>query len=117
MPGNCDTGGDITNKENCRVPTEDNPFMNPTYGYNESGNDVMVDSIKPACNVNNPDIKKQIKETFYKSIPDKKIDNEFGFANFYTVPASSVPNNQEAFANFLYGDMKNCKKDSCDCEP
>ena len=36
--------------------------------------------------------------------------------NFYSMPNTSVPNAQEEFAKFCYGDMKSCKDgDSLAC--
>lgn len=50
----------------------------------------------------------------------EKIGDNFGFEqsmrNFYATPNTRIPNDQEAFANFCYGDMISCKDgDSLAC--
>lgn len=103
------------NPENCREPTIDNPFMNQSHGY-QSNNDTN----KPACNVNNPDVSKKMNKLYYQGLKlDKSQDplDDYGLHNFFTMANTTIPNRQDEFAQFLYGDMKNCKTNACDCEP
>lgn len=99
--------------ENCTQPTTTNPFMNPLYGSVQNS----------ACNANNPDITADIKDKFYHdhiddpSMPEYLKRNQLGFHSFYTVPSTSHPSQQEEFAQYLYGNMDNCKTNNCDCKP
>lgn len=63
------------------------------------------------------DIEDKFNYNLYKSIDDV-YDTMHGRREFYTVPNTDVPSNQERFLEFLYGDMrKNCKSDTTQCEP
>jgi hypothetical protein len=113
--GYVDTFEDTVNKENntpkCTEPTESNPFMNFTIG------DQIINSNKPnACPV---DLvrKDQIKKYRLSAYPDPK--DLFGKIvtdrNFYTMPSTTIVNDQEGFAKFLYGDFGKCKSEGKDC--
>lgn len=99
-------------KEDCVKPTLNNPFMNvmltdyvdnPTRG--------------PACE----NVEEQIKEGFeynlYKDVDDVWERNN-SQRQFYTNPATTIPNDVESFANWCYkvpyscksGDMEACLK-------
>lgn len=103
-------------EENCTQPTIMNPFMNPLYGDNGTTHSA-------ACNVNNDAIVDDIKAKYYHgqsvdpSLPEYLKHNYLGFHAFYTVPSTSHPSKQEEFAQYLYGDMDNCKTNNCDCKP
>ena len=100
-------------QDNCTVPTIHNPFMNPLYGSTQEG----------ACNVNNDAIDKEIKEKYYHdqtidpTMPEYMKRNQLGIHAFYTIPSTSHPSKQEEFAQYLYGNMDNCKTNNCDCKP
>ena len=52
--------------------------------------------------------------------PIKDLGDNFGFEqsmrNFYSTPNTRVPNDQKAFAEYLYGDMPSCKGgDNLEC--
>ena len=34
---------------------------------------------------------------------------ENSMRNFYTMPSTTIPNNQKAFSEFCYGNMKSCR--------
>ena len=109
--------------EEHHLPTKTNPFGN-----------VMLTEIhdnptrKPAPSLNNPLIKEDVKDTFKKTVADmqgvKGIDKrlfadlgdsyelDLSLRNFYTMPNTSIPNDQDAFAKFCYGDMISCKEGS-----
>lgn len=93
-------------KATCRKPTSDNPFMNPPITDFNNG-DVPV-----ACNVDDEEINNTIKNSFddglFRNI-ENLFDNHNSQRMFYTIPSPSVPSDQPAFANWLYGDMDNCK--------
>ena len=103
-------------------PTAENPFENvllPDYDYNPQK--------KPAAasfNENIGDqILKQAKQLVLNANPDQpdladKLFNDLGnqlvfeqsLQPFYSNPATTIPNDQEAFAEFCYGSMISCKE-------
>lgn len=95
--------------DKCVAPTEDNPFMNvlmSDYSNNVERN--------PACNIEERRIKKEIKTNFekrlYKNLDDVD-DVENSFRQFYTTPSTTIPNDQENFAKWLYfSEEKTCKE-------
>lgn len=99
----------------CTAPTLDNPFMNPTMkdylNVDESGK--IVDR-PPACDANEPDVKKNIDDNFNNNLY-MDIDDVFGKMNsqrqFYTVPSTTIPNKQDEFARWLYKTPPTCKED------
>lgn len=105
------------------IPTKQNPFGN-----------AMLTEIhdnpkrKPAASLNNPIVEKEVKDTFKKTVADlhgiKGIDErlfadlgdsfelDLSLRQFYTMPNTTIPNDQDAFAKFCYGDMISCKEGS-----
>lgn len=118
----------FTNKENFELmkpnfkkSTADNPLNNVLLP--EIQDNPQRKSAAPAFNpkVEN-DINKNTKDMIQKinnSNPDiderlfKDLGDNFGFEqsmrNFYSTPNTRVPNDQKAFAEYLYGDMPSCK--------
>lgn len=96
----------------CRKPTEDNPFMNPTI------NDYDTETVPVACNSSDKNITEEMKKKFYgqlyKNVEDV-FNEENSFRQFYTVPNTYVPNNQTEFARWLYGTKCTCKEDQEHC--
>jgi hypothetical protein len=94
----------------CRIPTKDNPFMNPP--IHEYSNDKFL---KPkACpSYNNVGVQNRIEELFnddlYRDVKDIFNKNN-SQRQFYTVPGKQVPNDQSSFAEWLYGRPKTCKE-------
>lgn len=102
----------ITNT--CTKPTEDNPFMNFT----------MYDRItensdkQQACNVEEPEIKKEMEDYFNNNLY-KDVSDVFNKRNsqrqFYTMPSTTVVNDQEGFAKWLYNSPQTCKENTEFC--
>lgn len=94
----------------CRVPTKDNPFMNP--GLNEFSND-NVRMPKSCPSYNNVGVQNRIEQLFNEDLY-RDVKDIFGKANsqrqFYTVPGNQVPNDQGSFAQWCYGRPKTCKE-------
>tara|TARA_Y100000590_G_C15745201_1_gene1021771 strand:- start:4651 stop:5304 length:654 start_codon:yes stop_codon:yes gene_type:complete len=96
-------------KEDCKIPTKNNPFMNPEiYDYNTKSMD------KSSCSsYNNKGIQKYSNDIFNKDLY-RDINDIFGRNNsqrqFYTVPGNSIPNKQGDFAKWLYSTPKTCKE-------
>lgn len=93
----------------CRKPTKDNPFMNPP--ITDFGNgDIPV-----ACNADDEDINQLMDEKFNEDIY-RDIDDLFNVKNsqrqFYTVPATAIPNDQPEFAAWLWKQEDPCKDEN-----
>lgn len=97
------------------APTEKNPLMN-----------VMLPEInsnphrKPALKAYLPEtddlIKAKVKARVNKDVDPRvfrgtndEMDLEHSMRNFYTMPSTTVPNKQEDFAQFCYGEMISAK--------
>lgn len=95
----------------CRLPTPDNPFMNPAI------NDYNTNS-PAACNSDDVNIQNTITKSF-KSDLYMDIDDIFDKMNsqrqFYTVPNTAIPNDQKNFADWLYRSPTTCKEDQEQC--
>ena len=99
---------DYDNNDNCIEPTKENPFMN-----------VMISDYinnpkrKPACNYNN-NISEKIKDIYFeKTYRDVNniFDTNNSFRQYYTMPNTTIPNDQINFAKNLYGiKSKTCKE-------
>jgi hypothetical protein len=97
------------------VPTKHNPLMNvllPEINGNPKR--------KPALKSYKPETEKVINEKVKASIPNsaiyKGLDNEmtldYSMRNFYTTASTTIPNDQEGFGKFCYGDMVSAKDGS-----
>ena len=106
---------DFVNKENntepCKKPTVDNPFMNFTLG------DHISDPNRPsACPLDK--IRDEEIQNFRKSVfldPSDLFGKIVSDRNFYTMPSSTIVNDQEGFLKFAYGDFGKCKSEGKDC--
>jgi len=99
---------DFINNKICIKPTKENPFMNPTII------DLTNKDLK-ACDIDNTKIKKEIDNYFknpvYKDVIDI-YDRKFSERQFYTMPASSIPNDREKYLDWLYYRDKTCKENN-----
>ena len=99
---------DIIDNNYCIKPSKENPFMNPNIITEYDKN------IK-ACNIENSKIKFNI-DTFFKTPVYKDVtdifETNFSQRQFYTVPASTIPNDQESFSHWLYYRKKTCKENN-----
>lgn len=99
------------------VPTNSNPVMNvmlPEINGNPhrpvaapAFNPVVEDSINGNTQeqiIKNNDLDSRL----FKDLGDK-MDFDFSMRNFYTTASSTIPNDQDAFAKWCYGDMPSCK--------
>lgn len=92
----------------CVPPTADNPFMNPLLS------DYRGDPTRPpACPITDEDVKKDARSKFYDNL-FRDVNDVYGKNSserqFYTLPSTTIPNAQDEFAKFCYGDMM---KNSC----
>lgn len=91
----------------CTRPTKNNPFMNVT--INE-----YVDNPRrpPACPV--PEVTDEIdlnfQDTLFKDVDDV-YQRSTAIRNYHTVPSTTIPNAQDDFARWCYGNSsKTCKE-------
>jgi len=95
-------------EEECTKPTKENPFMNVTMNeYSE--NPKRKKACKMTKQVNNY-IDEYFNEDLYKSVDDIYSKNS-SERQYYTMPSTEIPNNQDDFARWLYRDEeKTCKE-------
>jgi hypothetical protein len=100
----------IIDNKICVKPSLENPFMNPTIidYYNKNNN------IK-ACTYDNNMIEENVNNIFrnnvYKDVNDI-YGREISERQFYTVPASTIPNDRESYEKWLYYRDKTCKENN-----
>jgi len=96
------------------APTVNNPFMN--------ANLITDDRRRPPAKLSYND--KQVRETIedkfnhnlYRDVADLYGKNN-SQRQFYTMPATTIPNNQTAFAKWLYNTGTTCKEEGIKCAP
>lgn len=99
--------------KNHTVPTVKNPLMNvllPEINGNPNR--------KEALQSYTPETETKIMESVKKNVPDPRIykgtnnemDLEYSMRNFYTTASTTIPNDQEGFSKFCYGDMISAKE-------
>ena len=96
-------------KNTCRRPTPDNPFMNP------AATEFGSPDVPAACNATDDAIKENIKVNFNHDLfrdVDELWERNNSQRQFYTMPNTAIPNNQKEFANWLYSlpASANCKE-------
>lgn len=94
----------------CTKSTVENPFMNPSIA------DIAYNPTRPpACNTTNPDVQQQIDENFNARL-FRDVGDLYGKMasqrEYYTVPSTTIPNNQTEFAEWLYGTGSTCKENN-----
>lgn len=102
----------------CTKPTLDNPFMNATMKDYLNIRDGKTVDRPPACNINDPLVKKQV-DTMFNNNLYRDIDDVFGKMNsqrqFFTMPYTTIPNDRDSFQNWLYRSPQTCKEDNSYC--
>jgi len=90
----------------CVKPTRHNPYMNPNLL------DINKESFG-ACSVNDVDTNALADKYFNESM-FLNVDDIYNTTNsrrqFYTVPSTTIPNDQTTFANWLYNRGTSCKE-------
>lgn len=98
----------------CQLPSPSNPFMNVLM------NDYTDDPQRPpACDINDPKIKQQMEENFEKNLYKNTVDiwgRNNSQREYYTMPNTTIPNDQINFANWLYKTAPTCKEISSQCK-
>lgn len=96
----------------CTRPTRDNPFMNvlaTEYGTRPKRG--------AACDIQDERVKGRVESLFEEAGPtglvrdsDDIFHRRASSRQFVTNPATTIPNDQGAFANWLYGKPPTCKR-------
>ena len=100
--------------DDCTEPTTNNPFMNI--------NLITDKRDKPkACEYyNNNKIKKEVNTKFnfnlYRDVSDLYNKNN-SQREYYTMPSTTIPNEQTSFAKWCYMSPPTCKEDTIRCVP
>ena len=115
-------------KDDYTNPKENNPMMNvllPEISYNPTRNEAApAFNVEVEKNINNSTKDYVVDTTFsdesakQKEYIKRKLFSDLGdsytfddsMRNFYTNPNTTIPNDQEGFANFCFGDMISAKE-------
>ena len=97
----------------CQPPINGNPFMNVTMA------DLMDNRTRPsACIATDAKVDEKINEIFNYNL-FRDVDDVFNRNNnqrqFYTMPSTTIPNDQTSFANWLYKRPQTCKENQYNC--
>ena len=106
-------------KSNFTQPTTQNPLMNvqlPEIKYNPHRK-AAAPAFNPAVETEiNDSVKNGLDSRLFQDLGDN-IEFEGSMRNFYSTANTRIPNDQKAFAEFCYGDMRSCKEgDGIQCE-
>lgn len=99
---------DIVDNKVCARSTVENPFMNPSLLDITS-----AEPRPPACSIDNEKVQESIQKNFdarlFKDVGDLygKMASQ---RQFYTVPSTTIPNDQEGFAKWCFGAGPTCKE-------
>jgi len=97
----------IIDNNYCVKPSRDNPFMNPNIFNNT--NNIKCCNIEDVNVIN--DINNYFKTPVYKDVTDI-YERNFSERQFYSVPATTIPNDQESFSKWLYFRKPTCKENN-----
>ena len=96
------------------LPTQNNPFMN---------HNILTDNPtkSAACkSFNNKSVKEDIEKKFnlnlYRDVSDLYHRNN-SQRQYYTMPSTTIPNDQTKFAKWCYNTGKTCKEETIKCVP
>jgi len=95
------------------VPTASNPLMNvllPEINNNPNRKKAMKSYSPETAPAIMEAVKKNLPDKRLYGNPDDKTELEYSMRNFYTTASSTIPNDQEGFSKFLYGDMPSGKE-------
>lgn len=94
----------VVDNEICTKPNIHNPFMNPN---------ILDLNQRRACPITDrktmEEVEKIFDDTMFRNVDDI-YDKNTGKRHFYTVPVTTVPNDQTKFGNWLYNIGKSCKE-------
>jgi len=98
------------------TPTEQNPMMNvllPEINGNSNRKSALKSYLPETEKIINTKVKEQVSkrldERLFKGV-NNELNLEYSMRNFYTTASTTIPNDQEGFSQFLYGDMISAKE-------
>lgn len=94
----------------CTHPNEHNPFMNVLISDYQTDPDRSE-----ACDVEKDTVKEKMEKHFYNDLyrsVDEVFENNYSYRQFYTTPNTTIPNDQEGFAKWLYFNEERTLKES-----
>jgi len=93
--------------------TDDPTRKSAPPAFNNIGINTVNKTVKKTVQELNPGIENTSEQLFGGLYNNFELKN----ANriFFSTPNTKIPNDQTAFANFLYGDMPSCKEDGIQC--
>jgi hypothetical protein len=99
---------DIVDNKVCVRSTVDNPFMNPSII------DITENPERPsACTLQNNGIQEVVEKNFEAKL-FRDVGDLYGKMSsqrqFYTMPSTTIPNDQDGFAKWCYGTGASCKE-------
>jgi hypothetical protein len=99
---------DVVDNALCARSTVDNPFMNPSVA------DIKDTPNRPrACNASNAGVAAVVERNFNKRLfrsAGDLWDRMASQRQFYTMPATTTPNDRESFQKWVYGSGPTCKE-------
>lgn len=109
-----DVERDPVSRKLCTRPTRDNPFMNVLVS------DYSRFPERPsACDISRADVSDRAERNFSHNLyrdSDDVFDRRTSSRPFYTTASTTIPNDQDGFARWLYGTGPTCKEgmgDAC----
>jgi hypothetical protein len=107
-------------KKSRRQPTYENPFMNHLPSDYEGGDDnaSLVEERLSQPSEEWTKVKDDVDEQYYANMYRNSSDlyeQESSKRSFYSMPSTTVPNDQEAFANWCYRAPTTCKETGEGC--
>lgn len=102
----------VLKRSNYTTPTKTNPLMNvllPEINGNPNRKQALKSFTPSTEKEINDTVKQNLDPRIYKGIRNE-MDLEYSMRNFYTTASTTIPNDQEGFSKFLYGDMISAKE-------
>lgn len=104
----------------CTPPTDNNPFMNilvPEYYENPKRPEACpLEGELPGEEGVAQEVNEKFDINLYKDVADI-WDKNNSQRQFFTMPNTTIPNDQPGFAHWLYGNSASCKDSRYDCNP
>ena len=97
----------------CQKPSEGNPFMNVTMADLMDNRDRPEGCVSTDKNIRQ-DIDKYFNNNLFKDVDDL-FDRNTGQRQFYTTPSTTIPNDQDSYAKWLYKLPETCKENQSNC--
>ena len=92
----------------CKKVTEENPFMNVLPDDYENN-----PNRKEACSHSSEKVRDKVRDVFFNKMP-KDANDPFGrnnsFRQFYSMPATTIPNDRDSFLKWTYNLSPTCKE-------